>query len=62
MRGRGLTWFYFSFFLAVLGVCCCMQAFPSCREQGLLSRCGRRASHRGGLSLWNTGSKVHGLQ
>ena len=33
MRGRVLT-FFFSFFLAVLGVCCCMQAFCSCGEQG----------------------------
>ena len=26
----------FFFFLAALGLCCCAQAFPSCREQGLL--------------------------
>ena len=24
-------------FLAVLGLCCCAQAFSSCRERGLLS-------------------------
>ena len=29
--------FYFiSLFLAVLGLCCCVQAFSSCGEQGLL--------------------------
>ena len=25
-----------SFFLAVLGLCCCVRAFSSCGEQGLL--------------------------
>ena len=36
--------------LAVLGLCCCGQSFSSCWEQGLLSSCGARASHSGGLS------------
>ena len=27
---------FFSFFLSALGLCCCTQAFSSCREQGLL--------------------------
>ena len=42
---------FFSFFklinifLAVSGLCCCMQAFSSCSEQGQLSNCGVRTSH-----------------
>ena len=28
--------FFFKFFLAVLGLCCCAQAFSSCGERGLL--------------------------
>ena len=31
--------------LAVLGLCCCMQAFSSCSEQDLLSHRGVSASH-----------------
>ena len=31
-------------FLAVLGLCCCMQAFSCCGEQELLSSCNARAS------------------
>ena len=31
-----IYFFLFSFFLAVLGLCCCAQAFSSCGEQGLL--------------------------
>ena len=76
--------FFFGFFLffkivlfsylllAVLGLWCCVQAFSSCSEWGLLSRCGVRTSHRGRFSccrapalehqLWSTGSVVvHGL-
>ena len=30
------TLFIFNLFLAVLGLCCCMQAFSSCIERGLL--------------------------
>ena len=37
-------------FLAVLGLRCCMLAFPSCGEWGLLSSCGVQASHYGGFS------------
>ena len=29
--------FIFNLFLAALGLCCCMWAFSSCSEQGLLS-------------------------
>ena len=36
--------------MAVLGLPCCVQAFSRCREQGLLSRFGVRASHCGGFS------------
>ena len=28
--------FFFNLILAVLGLCCCAQAFSSCGEQGLL--------------------------
>ena len=31
---------FFSLFLAALYFYCCMQAFSSCGEQGLLSSCG----------------------
>ena len=31
-----ISLFYFYLFLAVLGLCCCMQAFSSCGEWGLL--------------------------
>ena len=37
-------------FLAVLGLHCCVWAFPSCCEQGLLSSCGAWVSHCGGFS------------
>ena len=36
--------------LAVLGLRCCMWAFSSCSQQGLLSSCGGLASHCGGFS------------
>ena len=46
-------------FLAVLGLHCCTQAFPSCGERRLLSSFGAQASHCGGLLLlWNTGSRL----
>ena len=76
--------FFFGFFLffkiilfsylllALLGLRCCVEAFSSCSELGLLSHCGVRASHYGRFSccralalehwLWSTGSVVvHGL-
>ena len=37
-----------------LGFCCCMLAFSSFGEQGLLSSCGAWASHYGGLSCSGT--------
>ena len=37
-------------FLAVLGLCCCAQAFSSCGERGATLRCGARASHYRGFS------------
>ena len=39
-------------FLAVLGLHCCMPAFSSCSEQGLLSSYGTWASHYGGFSCY----------
>ena len=37
----GTSFFKISYlFLATLGLCCCMRAFSSCSEQGLLSSCG----------------------
>ena len=53
--------------LAVLGLHCCAQAFISCREQGLLSSFGARASHPSGLlgcgveSLGHPGFRAHEL-
>ena len=40
--------------LAALGLCCCRRAFSSCRERGLLSSCGARASHCSGFSCCRT--------
>ena len=69
--------FFFFFFLAVLGLRCCTQAFSSCGEQGLLFLVMRRlliavaslVAEHGLLAcrlqqLWNMGSVVvaHGLQ
>ena len=44
--------FIYLFFrlLAVLGLCCCTQAFSRCGGWGLLSSCGVRASHFSGFS------------
>ena len=36
-------------FLAVLILCCCMQAFSGCGERELLSSCGAQASRGGGF-------------
>ena len=44
-------------FLAVLGLCCYMQAFSHCGEQELLSSCKARASHCGGFSCGGVGLK-----
>ena len=37
-------------FLAALGLRCCVQAFSSCGEWGLLSSCSKQASHCGAFS------------
>ena len=39
-------------FLVALGLRCCMWAFSSCIEQGLLSSCGAWASRCSGFSCW----------
>ena len=48
-------------FLAVLGLCCCAQAFLWLQRVGRYSSWGARASHCGGLSLWSTGSRRTGF-
>ena len=40
-----------NYFFTVLGLCCYAQAFSSCDEWGLLSRCGMWASHFSVLSF-----------
>ena len=54
--------------MAALSLCCCMEAFSSCGEWGLLSSWGAHGSHCGHFScgsqaLWRPGSAVaaHGL-
>ena len=51
---ESLHFFYFNFylFLAVLGLCCCTQAFSSGSKQGLLSSCSVGTSHCSGFSYW----------
>ena len=46
-------------FLVALDLHCCMQAFSSCSEQGLLSSCSARASHCSGLSCWAAWALEH---
>ena len=41
--------FIYCLFLAMLFLCCCMQAFSSCGEWEVLSSCGAQASHCGGF-------------
>ena len=41
---------FISLFLAALGLRCCVRAFSSCGERGLLCSCDARASHCGGFS------------
>ena len=45
--------------MSLLGLCCCMQAFSSCREWGLLSGCGVQASHCNGFSCWGAWAPGH---
>lgn len=40
---------YSKLFLAVLGLCCCVQAFCSCGERGVFSGCHSWASYWGGF-------------
>ena len=41
-------------FLAVLGLYCCMPAFPSCSKQGATLNCSAWASHCSGFSYYGT--------
>ena len=50
-------WNYYCYYLTALCLCwgaqalpCCMRAFSSCSEQGLLSNCSAQASHGSGFS------------
>ena len=53
-----------NYFLTVLGILCCAQAFSSCSKQGLLPSCGVQTSHCGGLfccGAWEQLVMAHGL-
>ena len=45
--------------MAVLGLCCCTQAFSNCKEWRLLSSCSMRASHCGGFSCCRAWALTH---
>ena len=49
---------FHSFFMAVLGACCCVWVFSSCGGKGLLPSCSARAPHCPGFSCW--GAQVPG--
>ena len=49
--------YFIYLFLAALGLRCCMQAFSSCGEQGLLFVAVRGLLVVGLLLLWSTGSR-----
>ena len=49
-EGVKCCFFLIHYFLAVLGLHCCMQAFSGCGEQGLRSSFRMRASHCDGFS------------
>ena len=52
---------YNFFFLAVLGLHCCIRLFSSCGKQGLLSRCSAWALKAQWLFLlWSTGFRARG--
>ena len=38
--------------MAAMGLCCCVQTFSSCSEQGLLFSFGAWASYYSGFSCW----------
>ena len=48
-EGVKCCFFLIHYFLAVLGLHCCMQSFSSCGEWGLLFSYGAWASHCGGF-------------
>ena len=58
-----------NFFLVALGLRCCTQSFPSCREWGATLCCGVRTSHSHGFSCcraralgtWASAVAAHGL-
>ena len=57
------------FFFLMFALCCCVQAFSSCREWGLFSSRGVQASHCSGFScgaralgLSDSGAAAHRLQ
>ena len=52
--------FYF-IFLAMLGLCCCLQAFSSYSKWGLLSSCSAPASYHGGFSCYRAQALGHRL-
>ena len=47
--------------MAVLGLCCCMQAFFSCEEQEVLSSCSAQASYCGCFSCCREGAPIQAL-
>ena len=48
-------------YLAMLGLCCCTQAFSSCSKWQSTLCCGVEASHCCGFSLQSTGSRCVGI-
>ena len=54
--------FKFVYFLVVVGLCSCAEAFSNCSEQGLLPSCGARASHCGAFSCCRNRLSARGLR
>ena len=53
---------YFYYLLTpVLGLCCCVQAFSSCSDEGATFYCGARAPHFSGFSYCGTQALALGL-
>ena len=59
LGSRRLGFCLFVYLLAVLGLFCCLRAFSSWREWGLLFGCSARASHCGGFSCWRSQALGH---
>ena len=65
--GVFLWWWYpvfifiYLFILVVLGLCCCLQAFSSCQEWGVLSGYRMQASHCGNFSCYGLWALEHRL-